>query len=49
MIRNMMALLVLTAMLAACNTMAGIGEDVEAGGENLQDSAHDTHQEMKRN
>lgn len=33
-------------LLAACNTMEGLGEDVEAGGEKLQDSASRTKQKM---
>ncbi|OHE83117.1 MAG: entericidin [Lysobacterales bacterium RIFOXYD1_FULL_69_11] len=27
--------------LTACNTMAGVGEDVQAGGEKLEDKAED--------
>ncbi|MDQ3205276.1 MAG: entericidin A/B family lipoprotein [Pseudomonadota bacterium] len=27
--------------LTACNTMAGLGEDVQAGGEKLEDKAED--------
>lgn len=27
--------------LSACNTMAGVGEDVQAGGEKLEDKAQD--------
>jgi entericidin B len=38
--RFIAALLVLATLgLAACNTMQGLGEDVERGGEKLQDSA----------
>ena len=33
-------------MLAACNTMEGLGQDIESGGENLQDSAQDTKKKM---
>ena len=33
-------------LLAACNTMEGLGQDIEAGGENLQDSAQDTKKKM---
>jgi predicted small secreted protein len=32
-------LVVLAASLAACNTMAGIGKDVEKAGEAVQDAA----------
>jgi predicted small secreted protein len=28
-----------TLTLAACNTMEGLGQDIERGGEKLQDSA----------
>jgi entericidin B len=34
-------LLVLSGALAGCNTMEGVGKDVERGGEKLQDSAKD--------
>jgi predicted small secreted protein len=27
------------AMLAGCNTMQGLGQDIERGGEKIQDSA----------
>jgi predicted small secreted protein len=38
--RFIAALLVLgTLGLAACNTMQGLGSDIERGGEKLQDSA----------
>lgn len=33
------ALLVLTGILAGCNTMAGAGRDIQRGGENIEDSA----------
>ena len=34
-------LLVLSGLLAGCNTMQGLGKDVERGGEKIQDSAKD--------
>ena len=34
-----LSLLVLVLMLVACNTMAGMGKDVERGGERVQDAA----------
>ncbi len=38
--RFIAALLVLATLgLSACNTMQGLGKDVETGGEKLQDSA----------
>lgn len=42
MIRKLLAILMLTGMLvtfAGCNTMEGVGEDVESGGESIEDSA----------
>ena len=34
------------ALLTGCNTMAGMGKDIERGGEKLQDSAESTKQKM---
>ena len=34
------------AVLSGCNTMAGMGRDIERGGEKLQDSAETTKQKM---
>ena len=36
-----LTLISLTTLLAACNTMEGLGEDMQAGGENLEDAAED--------
>jgi len=33
--------------LAGCNTMAGAGQDVQRGGEAVEDSARDTQQRMR--
>jgi predicted small secreted protein len=33
-------------MLAGCNTMEGMGKDIERGGEKLQNSAKDTKEKM---
>lgn len=35
------ALMLAPMMLTACNTMEGAGKDIQAGGENLEDAAHD--------
>ncbi|WP_144638626.1 entericidin A/B family lipoprotein [Bordetella genomosp. 13] len=35
----MVALLVMTAFTAGCNTMAGAGKDIEKGGQAIQNSA----------
>ncbi|MEM6394055.1 MAG: entericidin A/B family lipoprotein [Planctomycetota bacterium] len=37
----MMSLAMFVSVLAACNTVEGVGEDVSAGGEALQDAASD--------
>ena len=34
-------LMVILSALSGCNTMEGVGKDVERGGEKLQDSAKD--------
>jgi entericidin B len=31
--------LLVTMILAACNTMAGLGEDIQRGGQKLEDKA----------
>lgn len=35
-------------LLAACNTMEGMGEDIETTGDVIKDSAKETKQEMPR-
>ncbi|WP_416136136.1 entericidin A/B family lipoprotein [Aquabacterium sp. A7-Y] len=40
------ALLAAMFTLGACNTVQGVGEDVERGGEKLQDAAQDTKKKM---
>lgn len=40
-IRRLLLLAVLVLPAAACQTMEGFGEDVEAGGETIQDQADD--------
>jgi predicted small secreted protein len=32
--------------LTGCNTIKGMGEDVESGGEHIQDAADDVKEEM---
>ena len=48
MIRKLAALFMLISfgLLTGCNTMEGVGRDVERGGEKLQDTAKDTRQRM---
>lgn len=43
----LLAWMALTLGLAACNTMRGAGEDVEATGEGVQDAAEDTEEELE--
>jgi entericidin B len=49
MIKRVLALIALGITLAGCNTMAGMGRDIERGGENLQGEARETQQEMRNN
>jgi predicted small secreted protein len=39
MLKRLLALFLTAAVLAGCNTMAGLGKDIERGGEILQDAA----------
>jgi len=39
MIRGLLAVLMTAFFLAGCNTMSGVGKDIERGGEKLQGSA----------
>ncbi|HLT91095.1 MAG TPA: entericidin A/B family lipoprotein [Woeseiaceae bacterium] len=39
--------MVMVLGLAACNTMRGAGEDVEAAGEGVQDAAEDTEEDLE--
>lgn len=41
----LLALLML-GVLTGCNTMQGMGKDIERGGEKLQDSASETREKM---
>ena len=41
----LLALLMIGA-LSACNTMQGLGKDIERGGEKIQDTANDVQQKM---
>ena len=46
--KRIFALIFLGITLAGCNTMAGMGRDIERGGEKLQGEARETQQEMKQ-
>jgi predicted small secreted protein len=44
--KRIVALLLLGITLAGCNTMSGMGRDIERGGEKLQNQAHETQRKM---
>ena len=46
--KRVIALVLLGIALAGCNTMSGMGRDIERGGEKLQDQAHETQRDMHR-
>ena len=46
--KRVFALMALAITLAGCNTMSGMGRDIERGGEKLQGEARETQQEMKQ-
>ena len=48
MFRRILALIALGFTLAGCNTMSGMGRDIERGGEKLQGEARETQQEMRQ-
>ena len=45
--KRIIALVLLGLSLAGCNTMSGMGRDIERGGEKLQDQAHETQRNMR--
>ncbi len=45
--KKLIALLALgCAVLAGCNTMSGIGKDIQAGGQKLENAADNTKEKM---
>ena len=46
MVRRTLALIMLGITLAGCNTVAGMGRDIERGGEKLQGEARETQRKM---
>jgi len=44
---RLIALVLLGITLAGCNTISGMGRDIERGGEKLQDQAHETQRNMR--
>ena len=49
MLTRIIGLVLLGFTLAGCNTMAGMGRDIERGGEKMQGEARETQQEMRSN
>ena len=49
MLKKIMVVAVMFGMLgalSACNTVAGVGKDVESGGEKVKDAAQDVQKKM---
>lgn len=46
-IKSTVAALFAALLLAGCNTIGGLGQDVEEGGSALQDTAQDAEQEIE--
>jgi entericidin B len=46
MFKRLLALCCLGVVLAGCNTVAGVGRDVERGGEMMQNQARETQRQM---
>lgn len=47
-IASLLGILMLSFGLAACNTMRGMGEDIEAGGSKIEGAAERQQTEMQR-
>lgn len=45
---TIMTVLIVTLGFSACNTMKGVGKDVERGGEKVQDAAQDTQNQQSK-
>jgi entericidin B len=46
MLKKILAIFAVLGFLAGCNTMEGVGKDVERGGEKMQGTAKDTKEKM---
>jgi entericidin B len=46
MLKRIAGLILLGITLAGCNTMSGMGRDIERGGEKLQGEARETQRKM---
>ena len=44
--KRIVAWVLLGIALAGCNTMGGLGRDIERGGDKLQDQARETQRKM---
>lgn len=44
---GLMALVFMAAVLSGCNTARGMGEDIEAAGGAMSDTAEDTEEEIE--
>lgn len=44
--KTMLMMLMATLLLSACNTMAGMGEDVSAAGKGVSNAADDVKEKM---
>jgi predicted small secreted protein len=44
--KRIVALILLAVTLAGCNTMSGMGRDIERGGEKIQDQSRETQRNM---
>lgn len=47
-IASLFSILMFAFGLSACNTMQGLGEDIEAGGEKLEGAATEQQRDMQR-
>ncbi|MEM1390766.1 MAG: entericidin A/B family lipoprotein [Pseudomonadota bacterium] len=45
--KALFALLLALPLLAACNTIAGVGKDVEAAGKVVKDTAEDVQEDLQ--
>jgi entericidin B len=45
-IKRLIGLALLAAFLGGCNTMSGVGKDIERGGEKVQDTSKDVQRKM---
>ena len=46
MIKRTLALILITLTFAGCNTMAGVGKDIERGGDELTEEARETKRSL---